>query len=98
MDWDLITIFSFILAILILVLPFAYLINKKVTEHEERKLELQARIEEAKAQQVQTGRRQDDLLEDRVRVLERIATDRGTDLASQIEDLRAASTKHREAI
>ncbi|WAT18985.1 hypothetical protein OZN62_05300 [Aurantiacibacter sp. MUD11] len=88
MDPDLTLIFAFILTLLMIILPFAYLINKKVAEHEERKLELKARIEEAKAAQLRDNRQVDDLLEDRVRVLERIATDRSPALAAEIEDLR----------
>ena len=89
MDPDLAMIFSFILLVLTMVLPFAYFVNKRVQEHEERKLELKARVEEAKAAQVSArdGAALD--VEDRLRVLERIVTDPSTDLARQIEDLRA---------
>jgi hypothetical protein len=37
------------------------------------------------------------LLEDRVRVLERIATDRGQDIAHQIESLRERQFEQRSA-
>ena len=42
MDPDLILVFGFILVILMLVLPFAYIVNQRVQAHEERKLELSA--------------------------------------------------------
>ena len=45
MDSDLILIFGFILTILMMVLPFAYVVNQRVQAHEERKLELEARAE-----------------------------------------------------
>ena len=88
MDPDLLTIFGFILAILMLVLPFAFFINERVQKHEQRKLELEARIEEAKVQQAARPSEVQAHLEDRLRVLERIVTDPSADLSRQIEDLR----------
>lgn len=88
MDADLILIFSFVITIVLLGVITAQVIHRRTVAHEERKLELQARIEEAKAQQVRTETDLERKLEDRVRVLERIATDRGADLAAQIDDLR----------
>lgn len=98
MDGDLILIFSFILSLLLVILPFAYVINKRVSEHEERKLEIKARIEEAKAQQAMNGRQLSDDMEDRMRVLERIVTDPGADLSRQIEELRADRSAREERI
>ena len=89
MDADLMLIFGFILAIIMLILPFAYLVNQRVQEHEARKLELEARMEEAKAQQMRFANGDYSKMEERVRVLERIATDSNHALASQIEQLRA---------
>lgn len=89
MDADLILIFGFILGILMLVLPFAYVVNQRVQAHEERKLELQARAEEARAEQVRFSNGDYSKMEERVRVLERIATDGNHALASQIDELRA---------
>ena len=89
MDADLILIFGFILVIVMLVLPFAYFVNQRVQEHEERKLELLARAEEAKAEQARFSNGDYSKMEERVRVLERIATDSNHALASQIEELRA---------
>ena len=88
MDPDLTLIFAFILAIAMMVLPFAYFVNQRVQEHEARKLELEARIEEAKAEQLRFSNGDYAKMEERVRVLERIATDNNHALASQIEELR----------
>lgn len=88
MDGDLAMIFGFILAVIMLVLPFAYLINQRVQQHEVRKLELKARAEEAKAQQMRFSNGDYSKMEERVRVLERIATDSNHALATQIEQLR----------
>ena len=89
MDPDLLLIFGFILVVLAIVFPFAYAINKREHDHKERKLELQARAEEAKAQQARFQNGDYSRMEERVRVLERIATDSNHALASQIEELRA---------
>ena len=88
MDGDLALIFGFILAVIMLVLPFAYIINQRVQQHEERKLELKARAEEAKAQQMRFANGDYSKMEERVRVLERIATDSNHALSAQIEQLR----------
>jgi hypothetical protein len=56
--------------------------------YKQRKVEVEA--EALKARSSERGEHTD-LLEERVRVLERIATDRGLDIAHQIENLR-----HRE--
>ena len=65
----------------LLMLTNAY---KRRLDFKLRKLELET---QARALQTPTDDRTD-LLEDRVRVLERIATDRGPDIAHQIEALR----------
>jgi hypothetical protein len=52
---------------------------------QERKMELQAQLTAEKAAQYAAHT---ELLEQRVRVLERIATDRGADLSDEIERLR----------
>ena len=88
MDPDLILVFGFILVILMLVLPFAYIVNQRVQAHEERKLELYARAEEAKADQARFANGDYSKMEERVRVLERIATDGNHVLTMQIEELR----------
>ncbi|GEM_PF-364513 len=85
MDEDLVLIFGFILVILMFVLPFAYMVHRRTVEHEERKLDLLARAKEAEGGKGGAAYRK---LEERVRVLERIATDSNHALASQIEQLR----------
>lgn len=58
---------------------------KRRLTNRERELELKARIAEAQAGQNASSAA---ALEDRLRVLERIATDKPTTLAAQIEGLR----------
>ncbi len=87
MDADLILIFGFVLAIASLAFSVGMKIHRRTNEHEERKLELLARAEEAKAGRGASSEAYRKL-EERVRVLERIATDKGTDLSYQIEQLR----------
>ena len=104
MDADLLVIFMFVLITLMIVFPFAAFMHKRNVGHEERKLELRARAEEAKNG---GGSAEFRKLEERVRVLERIATDGKQDLALQIESLRdlqeiddltADKTSNREAV
>lgn len=85
MDIDLITIFVFVMLIASLAFSMAHKFHRRTVEHEERKLELEAQIARAKS-----GGDSDKVrkLEERVRVLERIATDSNHALASQIENLR----------
>ncbi|APE26935.1 hypothetical protein [Aurantiacibacter gangjinensis] len=97
MDWDLVVIFGFILLIIAMVLPFAYVVNQRVQQHEQKKLELQARIEEAKAAQAVQPTETQAALEDRLRVLERIVTDPSNDLSRQIEDLRTLDARQETA-
>lgn len=54
-------------------------------KHREKKLELEVRLAEAEGRGREAGV---PLMEERLRVLERIVTDRGADLAAQIMDLR----------
>jgi hypothetical protein len=60
-------------------------IFKRIMSYKEKQLELTADRTAEKAAQYASHVEQ---LEARVRVLERIATDKGADLAQQIEDLR----------
>lgn len=85
MDRDLFMIFTFVLMTLLIVFPFAAIMHKRNVAHEERKLELKARALEAKGGGDTAEFRK---LEERVRVLERIATENKQDLALQIESLR----------
>ncbi len=55
------------------------------TSHQRKVLETQARLAAEKAAQYAAGHSE---LEERVRVLERIVTDKGYDVATQIEALR----------
>lgn len=57
------------------------------SRHKQKIAEIQAQVTAEKAAQYATNNTQ---LEDRVRVLERIVTDKGYDVASQIEALRDA--------
>ena len=59
---------------------------KRIMSYKEKQLELTADRTAERAAQYASHVEQ---LEARVRVLERIATDKGTDLAQQIEDLRS---------
>lgn len=68
--------------LVLLMLTSAY---KRRLDFKLRKLELEA---QARAPLPAPAGDRADLLEDRVRVLERIATDRGQDIAHQIESLR----------
>ncbi|WP_421992523.1 hypothetical protein [Qipengyuania sp.] len=88
MDGDLILIFGFIITIVTMALLTAHVIHRRVVRHDERKLELKAQIEQAKADQIGKGGADYAKLEERVRVLERIATDGNHNLAAQIEQLR----------
>lgn len=85
MDGDLLLIFCFVTVLAVIVFTFARTTHRRTIEHEERKLELIARAEEARNG---GGGKGDNRLEERVRVLERIATENRSDLAAQIEQLR----------
>ena len=73
------------IGLVIAVLIFVGTLVKRVLKYKERQLELTAGQAAEKAAQY-VGHI--DKLEARVRVLERIATSKGADLAQQIEDLR----------
>jgi hypothetical protein len=73
-----------ILGLLALVSILANLYRRNL-DFKERKLELETQAATARAS---VPHDRNDLLEERVRVLERIATDRSPDLAIQIEALR----------
>lgn len=98
MDLELLVIFGFVLLISSLALSAAHMFHRRVVEHEERKLELKARIAEAQREERSLGNAGIEHIEDRLRVLERIVTDPQADLSRQIEDLRAASTRREEAL
>ena len=81
---DFFSLVAVLIALLSLVSILAGLYKRRL-DFKERKLELEVQAATAKAS---APRDRDDLLEERVRVLERIATDRSPELASQIEALR----------
>lgn len=85
MDGD---ILAFIAAMVFIVLAFGTFAGERSRKHKIQALELKARIEEAKAGQTSAGNEVQSHFEDRLRVLERLATDKGTLLADQIEALR----------
>lgn len=89
MDPDLLLIFGFVLTLVMLVLTFGTIAGQRSRAHKLERLEVQARIEEAKAQQARFENGDYSRMEERVRVLERIATDSNHALASQIDELRA---------
>lgn len=93
MDPNLVLIFGFILVIVSLVFFAAQRIHRRVVEHEERKLELIARTEEAKAARNTAGGDAQRKLEERVQVLERIVTDGGYRLTHEIDRLREGKEK-----
>lgn len=88
MDGDLLLIFGFVLTILLIVLTFGTVAGQRSREHKLKKLEVEARIEEAKAQQLRFQKGDYSKIEQRVQVLERIATDDNPTLTQQIEQLR----------
>ena len=82
---ELAIIFGSILIMAVLALIIGSEIHKRDIAYKQRKLELQA---EAAHGQRSPDAAKVEQLEQRVRVLERLATDRGQDLALQIENLR----------
>lgn len=77
--------FFFIVVAIPVIVGVGADIYKRKLKLRERELELQSTLTAEKAAQYAA---QTERLEQRVRVLERIITDQGTDLAAQIEDLR----------
>lgn len=80
------------LLILIPLAPFLMVAFIVWIKHQGRMAELNARATAEKAAQYAQHTSQ---LEERVRVLERIVTDRGFDVAAQIEALRAENSDRR---
>lgn len=74
-----------ILALLIPLAPFLLVGFIVWTRHQRRMIEMQSQLTAEKAAQYASHTQE---LEDRVRVLERIVTDKGYDVAAQIEALR----------
>ena len=97
MEPNLILIFGFVTVALLVVMTGVYFFMQAEAAHKERKLELQARIEEAKAQQQLTANVAQETWEDRLRVIERIVTDPSANLAREIEDLHRLEAKSENA-
>lgn len=89
MDADLVLIFAFVLTVASLAMGTGILIHRSQIRADERKLQLKADIEKARAEQARYQKGDYSKVEERLRVLERIATDGNHALASQIEELRA---------
>ena len=85
MGWEIIPIMIGSVALVAIVLGIAQDTFQTWLKHKERQMELMANKTAEQAAQYAAKAQK---LEARVRVLERIATDRGSDLAMQIEDLR----------
>ena len=78
-------IIVFIVVGLPVILIFGPPFLKRLLDHRERRMEIEARLTAEKAAQYAA---QTERLEQRVRVLERIVTDKGIDVADEIEKLR----------
>lgn len=87
---DLMIIFGFILLIAIIAFGMGGMIHSRDLRFKQRKLELES---EVASRTPAADARKIEQLEQRVRVLERLATDRGQDLALQIENLRDPAQK-----
>ncbi|MCB2085029.1 MAG: hypothetical protein H6920_09675 [Sphingomonadaceae bacterium] len=81
-------IFGFVLIVAAFGLAAGIIIHRRQIAHDERKLELEREIEQAKADQARFANGDYRKMEERVRVLERIATENRSNLAAQIEQLR----------
>ena len=89
MDIDMLMVMIFIVVITAIVLGVGNDSLNRWLRHKELQMELMAK---QTAEQAARYAANSEKLEQRVRVLERIATDRGADLATQIEDLRDEMT------
>ncbi len=85
MYWGHLPLFIFIVVMVGIVLGVGNEMLRQILHHRERQMKL---ISDKAAEQASHYASKAEQLEDRVRVLERIATARGADLAAEIEDLR----------
>lgn len=76
---------SFIVIAIPILAVFGLPLVKRILDHREKRMELEARMTAEKAAQYAAHT---DRLEQRVRVLERIVTDKGIVVADEIESLR----------
>ena len=74
-----------LIGLVVVVMIFSIPLLKMWTNHRKEVMQMQATLTAEKAAQYATSNKE---LEDRVAVLERIVTDRGYDVATQIEALR----------
>jgi len=74
-----------LIGLVVVVMIFAIPLLGVWTRHRKEMMQMQANLTAEKAAQYATSNKE---LEDRVAVLERIVTDRGYDVATQIEALR----------
>ena len=95
MGKEVVGIMIFAVVILAIVLGLGNDAFQRWLRHREKQLELMA---DKTAEQAAQYASKAEKLEQRVRVLERIATDTGADLAAQIEDLRNEETENRESV
>jgi len=79
------TLIVFIVVGLPVILIFGQPFLKRWLEHREKQMEIEARMTAEKAAQYA---QHTERLEQRVRVLERIVTDKGLDISDEIEKLR----------
>jgi cell division protein FtsX len=75
----------FIVVGLPMILIFGQPLIRRLIDHREKRMEIEARLTAEKAAQYAA---QSERLEQRVRVLERIVTDKGIDVADEIDRLR----------
>jgi cell division protein FtsX len=75
----------FIVVGLPMIMIFGQPLIRRLIDHREKRMEIEARLTAEKAAQYAA---QSERLEQRVRVLERIVTDKGVDVADEIERLR----------
>ena len=80
-----------VIAFIVIGLPVIsiFALVSRVLRHREKRLELEAQIATAEANRRDP---RSDALEQRVRVLERIVTDKGIDVADEIERLRVTKS------
>jgi len=74
-----------LIGLVVVVMIFSIPLLAVWTKHRKEMMQMQANLTAEKAAQYAASNKE---LEDRVRVLERIVTDRGYDVATQIEALR----------
>ncbi|SRR5687767_6271878 len=86
-----------LIVFIVVGLPITFIFGqpmiKRLLEHREKRMEIEARLTAEKAAQYAA---QTERLEQRVRVLERIVTDKGLDVSDEIERLRDERQKRVE--